>query len=118
MDTLAQVVVAVVVTLLIGIPLGIMAAQRDRFPDRPEPVPGFPADHPQLRAAGAGDHAVPRGSDTGHHRLDLYALPAAVHYTDLGLRRVPQEIARPPTASVPPACSGCGKWICHWPPRN
>ena len=92
MDTLAQVVVAVVVTLVIGVPLGILAAQRDRFQTALNPFLDFLQTIPSFVLLVPVIMLFHVGRIPGIIASILYALPAAVHYTDLGLRRVPVEI--------------------------
>jgi len=89
MDTLAQCLVAVVITLLIGVPIGILTAQSDRirsglrpFLDFLQTIPSFVLLVPVIGLFNIG--RVP-----GILASVIYALPVAVHYTDLGLRGVP-----------------------------
>ena len=92
MDTLAQVTVAVVVTLIIGVPLGILAAQRDRFQSTLNPFLDFLQTIPSFVLLVPVIMLFHVGRIPGIIASILYALPAAAHYTDLGLRRVPVEI--------------------------
>ena len=89
MDTLAQCIVAVVMTLLIGVPVGVLTARSDRlrsvvrpFLDFLQTIPSFVLLVPVIILFNVG--RVP-----GIMAAVLYALPAAIHYTDLGLRSVP-----------------------------
>lgn len=88
MDTLAQCLVAVVMTLLVGIPVGVLSARSDglRAVLRPildflQTIPSFVLLVPVIILFNVG--RVP-----GIMAAVLYALPAAIHYTDLGLRGV------------------------------
>ena len=92
MDTLSQVIVAVAVTLIIGVPLGILAAQRDRFQTALNPFLDFLQTIPSFVLLVPVIMLFHVGRIPGIIASILYALPAAVHYTDLGLRRVPVEI--------------------------
>lgn len=88
MDTLAQCIVAVVMTLLVGVPVGVLTARSDRlrvivrpFLDFLQTIPSFVLLVPVIILFNVG--RVP-----GIMAAVLYAFPAAVHYTDLGLRSV------------------------------
>ncbi len=88
MDTLAQCIVAVVMTLLVGVPAGVLTARSDRlravvrpFLDFLQTIPSFVLLVPVIILFNVG--RVP-----GIMAAVLYALPAAIHYTDLGLRGV------------------------------
>jgi glycine betaine/proline transport system permease protein len=88
MDTLAQCIVAVAMTLLIGVPAGVLTARSDRlrsimrpFLDFLQTIPSFVLLVPVIILFNVG--RVP-----GILAAVLYALPAAIHYTDLGLRSV------------------------------
>ena len=88
MDTLAQCIVAVAMTLLIGVPVGVLTARSDRlrsvvrpFLDFLQTIPSFVLLVPVIILFNVG--RVP-----GIMAAVLYALPAAIHYTDLGLRGV------------------------------
>ncbi len=88
MDTLAQSIVAVAMTLMIGIPIGVLTSRSDRvravmrpFLDFLQTVPSFVLLVPILFLFRPG--RVP-----GILASVIYALPVAVYYTDLGLRGV------------------------------
>ena len=88
MDTLAQCIVAVAMTLTIGVPVGVLTSRSDRFRSvlRPfldflQTIPSFVLLVPMMMLFNAG--RVP-----GIMASVLYALPVAIHYTDLGLRGV------------------------------
>ena len=91
MDTLAQVLIAVAATLAVGVPVGILSSHNDllRAALRPvldlfQTIPSFVLLVPVITLFHVG--RIP-----GIIASVVYALPAAVHYTDLGLRRVPVE---------------------------
>ena len=91
MDTLAQVLLAVAATLAVGVPVGILSSHNDllRTALRPvldlfQTIPSFVLLVPVITLFHVG--RIP-----GIIASVVYALPAAVHYTDLGLRRVPVE---------------------------
>ncbi len=91
MDTLAQTIVAVGVTLLFGVPIGIMTARSDRlravvrpFLDFLQTIPSFVLLVPVIMLFNVG--RVP-----GIIASVMYAIPVAIHYTDLGIRSVPHR---------------------------
>lgn len=92
MTTLAIIVTAVVVSVLIGIPLGILAAKNDRFEaimrpilDGMQTMPSFVYLIPAVFFFGLGK--VPAVVATF-----IYAVPPCIRLTNLGIRQVPREI--------------------------
>jgi glycine betaine/proline transport system permease protein len=92
MGTLAQVIVAVVITLLFAIPLGIVAARNDGFERLSKPVldamqtmPAFVYLVPVLLLIEPGRVPAIIASV-------IYALPVGIRLTNLGIRQVPEEI--------------------------
>ncbi len=92
MTTLAIIVTAVVVSVLIGIPLGILAAKNDRFGNMIRPIldgmqtmPSFVYLIPAVFFFGLGK--VPAVVATF-----IYAVPPCIRLTNLGIRQVPKEI--------------------------
>jgi glycine betaine/proline transport system permease protein len=89
MDTLSQVLVAVVLTVLIGVPLGIAAARRPLVDALLRPVLDF------LQTIPPFVYLVPVimlfniGRVPGIIAAVLYALPPMVRLTALGIRQVP-----------------------------
>jgi glycine betaine/proline transport system permease protein len=92
MDTLSQVLVAVFISVIIGIPLGIMAARSDRFESLLRPVLDF------LQTIPTFVYLVPVimlfnvGRVPGIMASVLYAIPPVIRLTNLGIRRVQTEI--------------------------
>jgi glycine betaine/proline transport system permease protein len=91
MDTLSQVIVAVVLSVAIAIPLGIWSAQSDRahrvlkpFLDVMQTMPQFVYLVPVIALFQVG--RVP-----GVIAALVYALPPCIRLTDLGIRQVPAE---------------------------
>ncbi|MCB0998558.1 MAG: ABC transporter permease subunit [Acidimicrobiales bacterium] len=89
MDTLSQVLVAIVVSVAIALPLGIWAGRADRvqrvlrpFLDTAQVMPQFVYLIPVLFLFGAG-----RGA--GVVASVIYAVPPCIRLTSLGLREVP-----------------------------
>jgi len=98
MDTLAQTLVAVGVTLLLGVPVGILTARSDRlraalrpFLDFLQTIPSFVLLVPVIMLFNVG--RVP-----GIIASVVYALPAAINFTDLGLRSVSEQTVEAATS--------------------
>ena len=92
MTTLAIIVTAVAVSVVIGIPLGILAAKNDRFESIMRPIldgmqtmPSFVYLIPAVFFFGLGK--VPAVVATV-----IYAVPPCIGLTNLGIRQVPREI--------------------------
>jgi len=91
MDTLSQVIVAVIVTVLIALPLGILASGSDTFEallrpvlDTLQTIPPFVYLVPVIMLFNVG--RVP-----GIIASVLYALPPGIRLTNLGIRQVAPE---------------------------
>jgi len=89
MDTLSQVLVAIVISVLIALPLGVLAGRSDRaqrimrpFLDTAQVMPQFVYLIPVLFLFGVG-----RGA--GVVASVIYAIPPCIRLTGLGLREVP-----------------------------
>ncbi|MYB45735.1 MAG: ABC transporter permease subunit [Acidimicrobiia bacterium] len=91
MDTLAQVLIAVAATLAIGVPVGILSSHNDLLRAALKPVLDFFQTIPSFVLLVPVITLFHVGRIPGIIASVVYALPAAVHYTDLGLRRVPVE---------------------------
>ncbi|MGH2630503.1 MAG: ABC transporter permease [Actinomycetota bacterium] len=92
MGTLAQVLVAVAITVLFAIPLGILAAKSDRFEriskpllDAMQTMPAFVYLVPVLLLIEPGRVPAIIASV-------IYALPVGIRLTNLGIRQVPAEV--------------------------
>ena len=92
MDTLAQTLVGVVITLALGVPVGIMTSHNDLLRAALKPVLDFFQTIPSFVLLVPVITLFHVGRIPGIIASVIYAFPAAVHYTDLGLRRVPAEI--------------------------
>ena len=91
MDTLAQVIVAVVMAILCGIPLGVLAARNDRFERLLRPVLDFLQTIPSFVLLVPVIIMFNVGRVPGIIASVLYALPAATRLTNLGIRQVEGE---------------------------
>ncbi|MGE5227988.1 MAG: ABC transporter permease [Planctomycetaceae bacterium] len=92
MDTLSQVIVAVVCSVVLAIPIGIWSARSDRVErvlkpvlDTMQTMPQFVYLVPVVMLFGVG--RVP-----GVIAALVYALPPGIRLTNLGIRQVPKEI--------------------------
>ena len=98
MDSLSQVIVAVVITVVIAIPLGILASRSDTFEALLRPILDF------LQAIPPFVYLVPVimlfniGRVPGIIASVLYALPPAIRLTNLGIRQVDVETVEAATA--------------------
>ncbi|MEN6349825.1 MAG: proline/glycine betaine ABC transporter permease [Syntrophomonas sp.] len=92
LDTLILVVIAAIVSIIIGVPLGILAARHERFHwvispilDFMQTMPSFVYLIPALLFFGIGK--VPAVFATV-----IFAMPPAIRLTDLGIRQVPDDL--------------------------
>ena len=91
MDTLAQVIVAVVFAILLGIPLGVMSSRSNRFERLLKPVLDFLQTIPSFVILVPVIIMFNVGRIPGIIASVLYALPVATRLTSLGIRRVSSE---------------------------
>ncbi|MFO7882339.1 MAG: proline/glycine betaine ABC transporter permease [Kosmotogaceae bacterium] len=92
METLALVITAVVFSISVGIPLGVLMAQFDRFAtvlkpflDAMQTMPSFVHLIPAMMLFGLGK--VPAVLATM-----IYAIPPVIRLTNLGIRQVPKQV--------------------------
>lgn len=91
MDTMSQVIVAVIISIVIAIPLGILAARNDTFESLLRPILDF------LQTIPPFVYLVPVimlfnvGRVPGIVASVLYALPPGIRLTNLGIRQVASE---------------------------
>ncbi len=91
LDTLAQVIVAVIMAIICGIPLGVLAARSDRFERLLKPVLDFLQTIPSFVLLVPVIIMFNVGRIPGIIASVLYALPAATRLTNLGIRQVAGE---------------------------
>lgn len=98
MDTLSQTIVAVIVSLVIAIPVGILASRSDAFAaflrpilDTLQTIPPFVYLVPVIMLFNVG--RIP-----GIIASVLYALPPAIRLTNLGIREIPERTIEAATA--------------------
>ena len=119
LETLSLVIVAAVVSTLIGVPLGIAAAHRPRLYailrpvlDLMQTLPTFVYLIPTLVLFGLG--VVP-----GLISTVIFALPAPIRLTQLGISSVPKSLVEAGQAFGATRCRCCGRSSCRAPrPRS
>jgi glycine betaine/proline transport system permease protein len=92
MGTLAQVLVAVAITLVFAIPLGILAARNDGFERVSKPVLDAMQTMPAFVYLVPVLFLVEPGRVPAIIASFIYALPVGIRLTNLGIRQVPEEI--------------------------
>jgi glycine betaine/proline transport system permease protein len=92
MDTLSQVLVAVVLSIAIAIPLGVASARSDRFQHALKPLLDAMQTMPAFVYLVPVIFLFQLGRVPGVIASVIYALPPAIRLTDLGIRQVPKEI--------------------------
>ena len=92
MDTLSQVLVAVVLSIVISIPVGIASARSDGFRRALRPVLDAMQTMPAFVYLIPVIFLFQLGRVPGVIASVIYALPPAIRLTDLGIRQVPKEI--------------------------
>lgn len=91
MDTLAQVIIAVIVSVAIAIPVGIWSAQSDRVQRLLKPILDGMQTLPQFVYLVPVIALFHVGRIPGIIAALIYALPPCVRLTDLGIRQVPHD---------------------------
>jgi glycine betaine/proline transport system permease protein len=92
MDTLALIVVATVVALVIAVPLGILAARSDRFSRVIRPVMDLMQTMPAFVWLVPVVTLFSIGVPAGLVATIIFALPPGVRLTELGIRQVDSEV--------------------------
>ncbi|MDM5188676.1 proline/glycine betaine ABC transporter permease [Bacillus sp. DX4.1] len=92
MQTLSLVLTSVIISILVGIPIGILASQNERFSkilkptlDFMQTMPAFVYLIPAITFFGVG--VVP-----GIIASVIFAMPPTIRFTDLGIRQVPEDL--------------------------
>src|SRR5262249_1000955 len=89
METLALMLAAVVIALLIGLPPGILAGRSDRAAALPSPILAVMHSRPTLGCLGRVPAVFFMGAAPATVAPLIYAIPPAVRITSLGIRGVP-----------------------------
>lgn len=92
MITLSMVLVATVITLLIGIPLGILSARSDRFYKVVRPVLDFMQTMPAFVYLIPAVYFFDLGEVPGTVATVIFAMPPVIRLTGLGIREVPHDV--------------------------
>lgn len=96
--TLSMVIASVLVCVVLGVPLGILAARSDRFRSVLRPVLDV------MQTTPAFVYLVPVvmlfsiGTVAGVIATIIFALPPLIRLTDLGIRQVPEDVVEAATA--------------------
>ncbi|MEC2596153.1 proline/glycine betaine ABC transporter permease [Bacillus cereus] len=103
MQTLALVLTSVIISIIVGIPIGILASQNERFSkflkptlDFMQTMPAFVYLIPAITFFGVG--VVP-----GIIASVIFAMPPTIRFTDLGIRQVPEDLIEAANAFGPTA---------------
>jgi len=92
LDTLILVLIASFVSLLIGIPLGILAARGDRFHRVLSPVLDFMQTMPSFVYLIPALMFFSLGTVSAVFATVIFSMPPVIRLTDLGIRQVPEDL--------------------------
>ncbi len=92
MATLALVLVASLIALVIGIPIGILAAKRDTADRMIRPVLDFMQTMPAFVYLIPAITLFQRGIPAGAIATIIFSMPPVVRMTNLGIRQVPSDV--------------------------
>lgn len=106
------------ISLLLGIPLGIWAAKSERVATIIRPILDF------MQTMPAFVYLIPAAMLFGLGRVPgiiatvIFAMPPAVRLTSLGIRQVNRKSSKPVSPSAAPAASCCSRSSCPMPCRR
>ncbi|MGR6012688.1 ABC transporter permease [Bacillus paranthracis] len=92
MQTLALVLTSVIISIIVGIPIGILASQNERFSKFLKPTLDF------MQTMPAFVYLIPAitffgvGVVHGIIASVIFAMPPTIRFTDLGIRQVPEDL--------------------------
>lgn len=92
LDTLILVLIASLVSLIIGIPLGILAARGDRFHRVLSPVLDFMQTMPSFVYLIPALMFFSLGTVSAVFATVIFSMPPVIRLTDLGIRQVPEDL--------------------------
>lgn len=92
LDTLILVLIASLVSLIIGIPLGILAARSDRFHKVLSPVLDFMQTMPSFVYLIPALMFFNLGTVSAVFATVIFSMPPVIRLTDLGIRQVPADL--------------------------
>ena len=115
MDTLSQVLVATAIAVVIGVSLGVLAAESTRFSSFMRPVNDVLQTLPQLVYIIPFIYLMPVSIVPGIVAGVLYAFPVTVRLVNGACGTSRRRRSRPRARSVPRGCRCCGRSSCRWP---
>ena len=92
METLALVVTATIIALLIGLPVGILASMNDHLDSLVKPVLDFMQTMPSFVYLIPAVIFFGLGNVPGIVATVIFAMPPAIRLTNLGIRQIPKEL--------------------------
>lgn len=92
LDTLILVIIASLVSLIIGIPLGILAARSDHFHKILSPILDFMQTMPSFVYLIPAMMFFNLGTVSAIFATVIFAMPPVIRLTDLGIRQVPADL--------------------------
>jgi glycine betaine/proline transport system permease protein len=92
METLALVVTATIIALLIGLPVGILASMNDHLDSIVKPVLDFMQTMPSFVYLIPAVIFFGLGNVPGIVATVIFAMPPAIRLTNLGIRQIPKEL--------------------------
>jgi len=92
LDTLILVLIASLVSLIIGIPLGILAARSNRFHRVLSPVLDFMQTMPSFVYLIPALMFFSLGTVSAIFATVIFSMPPVIRLTDLGIRQVPEDL--------------------------
>ncbi len=98
MTTLAMVLTAVIICVILGVPLGILAARSDRFAGFLRPVLDIMQTTPSFVYLVPVVMLFSIGTVSGVIATVVFALPPIIRLTNLGIRQVPSDVVEAATA--------------------
>ncbi len=114
MQTLAIVLAATLLAIVVGVPIGIAMTRKDWIESLIRPIldmmqtlPSFVYLIPALMLFGLGK--VPALIATF-----IYAVPLSIRFTNLGIRQVPADVIERRKPSAPRSSSSCSRCNCPW----
>lgn len=92
MQTLALVLTSVIISIIVGIPIGILASQNERFSKFLKPTLDFMQTMPALVYLIPAITFFGVGVVPGIIASVIFAMPPTIRFTDLGIRQVPEDL--------------------------
>ena len=92
MKTISMIFVCTVLSIAIGIPIGIAMSRSDRLQNAVNPGARRHADHAELRLSDPRRHAPRHRQVPGLIAVVIYAIPPMIRLTNLGIRLVDKDV--------------------------